>query len=232
MTSLLPKFKEIAKWLFYGNILILNVAIGFLFYKYLNEVKRLNESTVTTNYDNFVPTASPAVPSMEASQILQDYKTYVDQKYMEILDKVSTLSAGVKTTNVYITPKPSSKTTQVSYLPIVGNGSTLETDWVNVYGTDFYFDKKDFPGFKKAYFEANLKLFNGNGKAYARLYDVTHGVGVQGSGVETKSQLPELVVSGEVSLWEGKNLYRVQIKSLTADTAIYETGRLKIYTEN
>jgi len=90
----------------------------------------------------------------------------------------------------------------------------------------------DYPGLKEIYFEANLKLFNGNGIAYARLYDSTHGIGVQGSEVQTSSQANTVVESGKLSFWGGKNLIKVQSRSLTADTAVYNSGRLRIVMEN
>jgi hypothetical protein len=64
------------------------------------------------------------------------------------------------------------------------------------------------------------------------LLDVTHGIGVQGSDVSTASQAETVAISGKVSFWAGKNLIRVQAMSLTADTAVYNSGRLRIVTEN
>ena len=75
-------------------------------------------------------------------------------------------------------------------------------------------------------------MFNGSGLAFVRLYNETHGVGVQGSEVQTNQQKDAAVVSGQVSFYQGKNLIKVQAKSLTADTAIFTSGRLKIVTEN
>ena len=117
-------------------------------------------------------------------------------------------------------------------MTIPGNGSTVTNGWTVLSGTEFYFDLGDYPGLKEIYFEANLKLFNGNGIAYARLYDSTHGIGVQGSDVKTTLQTDSVATSGKVSFWAGKNLIRVQAMSLTADTAVYSSGRLRIVTEN
>jgi hypothetical protein len=140
-------------------------------------------------------------------------------------------SPTAKPTNIPTsTPRPKVKT--VSYVTVPGAGSTGANVWTTLTGTDFYFDPADYPGLKEIYFEANMDLFNGNGIAYVRLYDVTHGIGVQGSDVQTTSQIPTVAVSGQVTFWAGKNLIRVQAKSLTADTAIYNSGRLRVVTEN
>ena len=65
-----------------------------------------------------------------------------------------------------------------------------------------------------------------------RLYDVTHGIGVQGSEASTQAGVDTVVESGQVSFWAGRNLIRVQMKSLTTESTFYTSGRLRIITEN
>jgi hypothetical protein len=115
---------------------------------------------------------------------------------------------------------------------IPGSGTTMSNDWVNLAGTEFYFNPADYPGLVEVYFEANIRLYNGNGMAYVQLFNATSGVGVQGSDIQTNSQIDTVVTSGKVTFWAGKNLIRVQAKSLTADTAIFSSGRLRIVAEN
>lgn len=131
---------------------------------------------------------------------------------------------------VISTSKPKSKS--VSYLPIPGSGNTLNSDWTNIDGTDFYMKAGDYEGLLGVYFEANIKLQNGNGEAFVRLYDVTNSRGVDASSLSTKEQTSTFVSGGPISLWAGYNHYKIQIKTLTADTAYYESGRLKIITNN
>ncbi len=144
-------------------------------------------------------------------------------------------SVPVNTQTPTFTPavsKPRPKIRNVSYLPISTSGSTQSNDWVSLAGTDFYFDTKDYLGLVEIYFETNIKLLNGNGIVFVRLYNDTHGVGVQGSEVQSNLQKDTAVISGKVSFYQGRNLIKVQAKSLTADTAIFTSGRLKIVTEN
>lgn len=129
-----------------------------------------------------------------------------------------------------IAVKTSIKTIQ--YIPISGSGSTLENNWVDLMGTEFYISTDDYPNLIGAYFEANMKLFNGNGAAYLRLFDITAGVEVWGSEVSTNSQSFTSVSSGRLTIRQGTHLYRVQAKSLTADTTIFNGGRIKIILEN
>lgn len=138
----------------------------------------------------------------------------------------------VPTDKPITTSSPRRKVRNISYLPISTGGSTLSNDWVSLAGTQFYFDKADYPGLIEIYFEVNAHLFNGNGTAFVRLYDDNHGIGVQGSDVQTNNQADTAVVSGKVSFYSGKNLVKVQLKSLTADTAVFTSGRLRIVTEN
>jgi hypothetical protein len=116
----------------------------------------------------------------------------------------------------------------VTYLPINGQFNQLSYDWVDVPTSSFYFDTKDYPGLVSVTFEANIKLFNGNGFAFARLYDVTHSAPIPGSQVQTGSQLDTIVTSNPLTFLDGRNLIKVQIKSLTADTTYFNSARLII----
>jgi len=122
------------------------------------------------------------------------------------------------------------KSTQ--YIPIPGNGNTMENKWVDLMGTEFYISTEDYPDLVGAYFEANMKLTNGNGLAYLRLFDVTAGIEVWGSEISTNSFTFTSVSSGKLTIRMGTHLYRVQAKSLTADTTVFNSGRIKFILEN
>jgi len=202
--------KNFLFYLLFIDLLILNSALVYL---YLN-----NQKTSPTNQD-------------------QDYQTYVDDQISQLKQSLLTTSSPSPSTpdptSTSVPVKPAvSKQTSVAYIPIPGTGQTLSNQWVDLTGTEFYLAKQDFPGLKEAYFEANLKLLNGNGTAYLRLFDVTNGIEIWGSQVETSSQVDTMVSSSKLTLRSGNNLIRVQAKSLTADTTIYTSGRLKLIIEN
>ncbi len=135
------------------------------------------------------------------------------------------------TPTVTLSTKPTSipKTSKsVSYFPIPGSGSILSTKWADVSGTDFYFDTNDYPSLAESYFSASIRLFNGNGTAFVRLFDVTAGIEVWGSEVKTNSQSFTFVTSDRLTLRSGNHLYRVQAKSLTADTTVFNSGQLRL----
>lgn len=124
------------------------------------------------------------------------------------------------------------KTKSIQYIPIPGSGSTLENKWTDLSGTEFYISTDDYPNLVGAYFEANMKLLNGNGLAYLRLFDVTAGIEVWGSEISTSSQSFTSVSSGKLTIRSGTHLYRVQAKSLTADMTVFNSGRIKVILEN
>jgi len=133
-------------------------------------------------------------------------------------------------TIVFKTPIPKTKT--VSYIPIPGSGSILKNQWTDIPGTEFSINTDDYLGLSEARFEANMKLLNGNGKAFLRLFDTTVGVEVWGSQIETDSQNFVFITSGEIYIRPGNHLYKIQAKSLTADTTVLNSARIKIVSEN
>ncbi len=126
---------------------------------------------------------------------------------------------------------PSKAVTQkiVSYLTISSAGVSTSQDWSDVPGTDFTFNKNDFPGLTRAIFEANLSIKDSNGTAFARVYDVTHGIAVDGSEISTISSNSKLTESLPLNFFSGKNTYRIQIKSLTGYEAKYWGGRIALH---
>lgn len=223
--------KKIFLTVAFVNFIVLNVAVGYLVWK---------------NYDRDLVSDSDIIENKTLTQegsgvgsfgIGENTSEFVcDEKCQKIIeDKVADL---LPTYIPSITLKPvptavstSVKTKFVSYIPIPGSGNTANTVWTDLAGTEFSFSVSDYVGFKEAYFEANIKLFNGNGIGYVRLYDITNSRAVDGSEISTSSQISTAVSSGKVSLWLGNNRFKIQARSLTADTTYFESGRLKIINE-
>lgn len=206
------------------NLLLLDAAVGFLVYK-----------TLFVQSQSTAENLALSPQTLNVGQEVCNHKCleYIDQRLSEQINvQPSSTPTPNPTPTKATTSAPKEKVKGVSYVPIPGSGSTLQTSWMALAGTDFYLSKSDFPGLTEVYFEANVKLVNGNGAAYVRIFDVTHGIAVVGSEVQTSSQTSVFLSSGKISLWEGFNHYQVQAKSLTADTAVYESGRLKMVSEN
>lgn len=198
-------------------MVVLDIFVGYLVYKSVNTTSELRSSPPESGGDRGVVQVDVCGP---------DCQKYIDAKMVFPSSTPTTI-----TKTVYQTT-PKTKTRSVTYVPIPGTGSTMNNVWTDLAGTDFYFNTADYPGLLEVSFEANVKLFNGNGMAYFQLADITHGTTVQGSDLQTNAQTSTSVSSGKISFWAGKNLIRVQAKSLTADTAVFDGGRLKVVVEN
>ncbi|MDO8503460.1 MAG: hypothetical protein Q7S60_02095 [bacterium] len=151
-----------------------------------------------------------------------------------VADAIATVSGQtttiVKETSVVQQKKSSPRT---SFIPLGGSASTISQSWVDVKGSDVYIDLSDYNGASSIWvgFDATIKMESGNGKAYARLFDVTHGIAVSGSEASTSSGDFTVASAENISLWAGNNLYRAQIKSLNGLTASFSSGRVKIVTK-
>jgi len=186
-------------------------------------------NVLVLNYFLFLKTP----PTKPKSEILTDTCSPVCANFIN--DSISKIPTPVCSCNI---PTPITVTQKktpsksISYIPVPGNGSTLNMKWTDLSGTEFNFNPNDYPSLKEAYFEANMKLLNGNGIAFVRLFDITAGIEVWGSELQTQKQDSSFVTSAKLTLRPDNHLYRVQAKSLTADTAVFNSGRLKLITEN
>lgn len=130
------------------------------------------------------------------------------------------------------TPKPTTVASgpKVTYIPLGIGGSTQLTDWTDVPDSQVYVSlTTEYGPAASVWWEALLKVENGSGTTYARLFDVTHGIAVDGSQIALSNiATPTLVEGGPLRFWAGRNLYKVQIKSLNSSTAYFDFGRIKI----
>lgn len=175
--------------------------------------------------------------------ITQTTPQYIDQCgescKKQIMDNItvalSTVSATPKETvkTVTITPLPvvtAKAKAQTAYIPIAGPLSSTSKDWYDLAGTEFYLNfNTDYGKSAYANWDASLKIKDGNGTVYARIYDVTNKIAVNGSEilVSNKGDLTQVISSG-LSFWAGNNLYRVQLKSLNGFEVTFGSGRIKI----
>lgn len=138
----------------------------------------------------------------------QECKSQISQ---EVSKAMATISGTTKKEIVY-QPAPASGQSKITYIPISGSMATISMEWADAPGTDIYIDMaKDYGKVSWVDWEAVLKVASGNGQAFARLYDATHNIGVNGSEVSAKSATStQAASSGNMSFWAGRNLYRVQ----------------------
>ncbi|MCX6705854.1 MAG: hypothetical protein NTV24_01985 [Candidatus Woesebacteria bacterium] len=204
--------KRFINYYFIASVVILSVVLLFLFRR-------------VYKIESFLATLKNETLIQQIDVCGDDCKSQIN----DIVSKaISTVSATTKTAvqKETATEAPSKKT---AYIPLSGPITTTSTDWVDAAGTDVYIDLANDYG-KNTYvsWEGFLAIANGNGQAFARLYDATHGIAVNGSEISTTNGSSTQVASGSLSLWAGRNLYRVQLKSLNSFVATFVSGRIKI----
>jgi len=207
--------------LFIANLVILD--INFIKSKKIENLSSGQISEPSTS--NITPTPL-AIPTPGACA--SDCSDLIDQKISQAIATISGKETIKETKVVEKTTTTSTSQSQVIYIPLGGGGSTTSKEWADVGNAEVYFNISDYSNVDQIYFEAFINVKHGNGKTFARLYDVTHGIGVQGSDIYTDSESFTLVESGSLNFWQGKNLYRIQIKSLNGYEASVDSGRIRI----
>ena len=209
---------------YYFLITIIFLAFGlWLLYQRVDLISKVLQQ----KYDNFPQTITQLkeVQLQPVDECGDECRKTIDE---EVARAVATISASTKVTNL-----PSNQTSlkgQTSYISLSGPFTTTATDWINLNGVEAYIDlEKEYGKGATVSWESSLKVAHGNGQAFARLFDVTHGIAVSGSEISTTNNADsKLVTSGNLNLWAGRNLYRVQIKSLNSFEVTFGEGRVKI----
>lgn len=149
----------------------------------------------------------------------------------EVQKAVANLPTAKPTAEKIAQPIPASPSTRIAYISIGSTGSTANTSWADIPGTDFYFDLADYPQVKGVRWEASLQSFVSADPVYARLYDVTNNRAVDGSDLTTTSSTYQYIRSSDLTIWRGNNLYRIQAKGSSGNTVNLSSPRLKIILE-
>jgi len=207
--------------LFVANMVVLDIN-----WLKLKRSENLSSGGITKPSTSDITPVPLAIPISE--NCTADCNDFIDQKISQAIATISGKETVKETKVVEKTTTTSTSQPQVIYIPLGGGGSTTNKEWTDVGNAEVYFNIGDYSNVDRIYFEGFINVKHGNGKAFARLYDVTHGIGVQGSDIYTDSESFSLVESGSLSFWQGKNLYRIQIKSLNGYEASIDSGRIKV----
>lgn len=116
------------------------------------------------------------------------------------------------------------------YIPL-GNGSTKSLDWTGLPGAEVVLDAANFSKIKSMIFEAFLQIPTGNGKASAKLYNVSDKHDVWSSEVAVEGGGVQRIESKNIVLDAGRKVYRVMMKTTMGYEAVLESARLKIILE-
>lgn len=99
-------------------------------------------------------------------------------------------------------------------IPINPGGSAPSTTWLNLNSGSITIDSKDYAGYRNAYLIINLSVFQGQGKAFARIVNTSNGLSILDSEVSTSSDTPVRLTSKNFKLPEGSETYTIQLKTL------------------
>jgi len=113
------------------------------------------------------------------------------------------------------------------YIPL-GQGSTSSRSWEQITGAEAVINLANFSGVKSIVFEASLRIPTGNGRVYAKLYDVTAKHDAWFSEVSVEGSQSKREESAPIVLSSGRNLYRIKMKSTMGYEAFLDQARLKI----
>ena len=212
-----------------GVLIVANLLV--LDFIWINQEKEepIPKPSATLTPTTVIPSPAPAAFTSEITPpegCSEKCSSYIDQKINEAISGLPT-PVSQKT----IVPAQPTQSSKVAFVTIGGSSSTNSTSWVDIPGTDFYFDLSDYPTVSSVRWEISLSSFLAGNLVYARLYDVTNSRAVDFSELSSDSGTSELKRSVDISIWRGNNLYRVQGKSSTGNPAYLDSPRLKVALE-
>lgn len=190
-----------------------------------------SRQTLDTLYKNLLTKTAPAINLITKTECDEDCQKLIKS---EVSKAVASQSANTNVNSTPVgTPKSvgvSAQKPQVSYIPFGADYSTNSTSWVDAVANEVSFDlASDYSKGAKVSWEASLRVDNANGVAFARIFDVTHGIAVDGSEIAvTDNASFQRISSGNINLWSGRNVYRVQVKSLNSSQIFYSGGKIRI----
>ena len=171
-----------------------------------------------------------AAPILNAEGPDSDTLASLQATLSALAARLDVLEAGQKV-NPSSVPVPSATTgstqavfqTQVLYL---GSGSTTQRDWTES-GAQVWVDSRDYPSGVKATFEAGLSIIGG--EAWARLKNKTSGAILSITEISHNNSTATWKTSPVFQLNPGNNLYVVELKSSSDESAILSGSRVKLF---
>ena len=227
MNKFLENFDKYLKIYFLISIILLSLGLVLLY-------KKVDKLAVSIGEKSSIPTFPIEFPKSTSTDKIDSCGEECQKQIKRIVDiSIATLSSSIKKTAE--NPKATTVITQptkgeTTYIPLSGPITTTSTGWVDAVGAEVNIDLiNEYGKNATVSWDAFLKVAHGNGQAFTRLYDVTHSMAVAGSEISvTNNPVSTQISSGNINLWAGRNLYRVQIKSLNSFEITFGSGRIKI----
>lgn len=217
-------------------IILITINILWLDWQFIQSRSSLVQASQKLNQVvavlEMIDVAGPSATDQQAASVtcdndcIKQVSNLVEIEVAELLDEAN-LGKPIASTN----PVNTSATNGIQYVPVGGNGSTKELQWVDIPSTETTVDWRTYGLNYTVTWDALLHVHQGNGSVSARLYDTTQQSVVLGSEITTTSQDDVRVTSGKLTLPTDTRTYIVQVKSLTSYEAFYRDGRIIVDIE-
>ncbi len=173
------------------------------------------------------------VTTTNSAKLSSELKSYVDAEAAKLAQKIDEKKCectAAPAAAVAQTVVPKSTARETSFISMGDTYTTSLRDWVSVPGSEVYIDLvNDYTESAYVTWSVSLKVAHGNGQAFARIYDATNNIAIDGSELTTMDNVDYTqMVSGQLALWRGKNLYKLQVKSLNGFDVTASGGKIKI----
>lgn len=173
-----------------------------------------------TPKENPIPTPTKASSKDPSTTSLQSKIANLERIVADLQLQINDLK-DPKTTTATTTKAP-------LYIPLGTGGASSALDWTAVDALQITLDPADYPGYKSMQLEVSLRVFQGNGKASARLYNNDDKLALLPSEVSATTENYSWVDSQGFTLTSGKKLYKIQLKTNTGYEAGVQSARIKV----
>lgn len=169
---------------------------------------------------NALKTSNGQAPSASS---LDSRLTNVESAVTDLKARVSALEKA--------SPAPAAATGNKSplYIPMGADGGPwTDQSWHTLTEYQVSVNPGDYSGYSGMQLEANFRLSEPGGTASVRVYNVTDGVEVSNSQVDTTSTNYSLHASGSFKLNSGTKTYSIQVQSTLGKDLFVQSARLKV----
>jgi hypothetical protein len=222
------KLLKIIKIMFWAVIILGLVGLGVGGYFINKKIEELKLSVLSSDYSeqNIQSVEKDKTPDIKEISCTDACRNEIE----EIVSN-TVLDVGLdKTEKIIETKTIVTDSSGTDYVALGSTSSTTSMDWVTLEETGVYINlENDYGKDAAVSWDVTLKVAHANGQAFARLYDATNNIAVDYSELTTTDNADYLRVgSGNLPFWRGRNLYKVQIKSLNSFEITYGGGNIKI----
>lgn len=114
------------------------------------------------------------------------------------------------------------------YIPLGSGAASVSLEWQTSDALQVTIDPSQYPGYSSMQLEMGLRVYQGNGTAFARLYDVDDSQAIYNSDVSSANQDYTWVSSNNFRLPAGSKKYKLQLYTNTTYESSEQNARIKV----